>query len=104
MSISPREQTRDHVRKALKQYGAFFASVAQRSEEGASSALNQISAIDSLAKQSLEDDQYSYYWNRRNYLMGLFYEQLVREVHGQVQEDLIREAKGLIDKLEIVQE
>ena len=103
-SSNPSEEAREYVRRSLRHYGDFFANIAKHSEVDAENSLQQISLTDNTAKQSLNGQEFQYYWNRRNYLMNLFYEQLSREVRGQLQEDLIRDAKGLIDQLEVIVE
>lgn len=94
------EQSKHFITQALSCYAAFFAGIAEDSEEHALSSLNEISNVDNKAQEELNEKELAYYMRRRTELMRIFRTRLVDELKGQVEDEILLRAEKLVADFE----
>lgn len=90
---------RFHVRSALKHYATFFAHLAGGEKESAEAVLRSIQRLDQSVEKSLSREDCDAYYEKKDRLMKIFHHQLMTELKGQVQDQVLRDATELLQSL-----
>ncbi|MDC0357557.1 hypothetical protein OAO01_01985 [Oligoflexia bacterium] len=90
-----------YIKESLNYYAAFFAGVAEKSDEVAMESLTKIRSVDSQAEKRLNEQELKYYKNRRTQLMRLFRVRLVEDLKGQIEQEILDKAENLVKDFEL---